>query len=460
MLLNFTVSNFSSFDSPQTFSMEGGRARGKKEHLTVTRHSRALKFAAMYGANAAGKSNFIKAMNFARNVISNGGHIPSGYTTSYNRTFASNTSNASAFEFEIMLGRKRYKYGFSLVLSSLIFQGEWLYDNTTDSRCIYRRDFGSDTLLNLPIKGDAETRVNIYFDDIRDDRESLFLTEMNRKKEEIYASSPQITFLRDLYLWFAQKLVFIYPEEVDAARYSFTFSTNKQSLCSKLNAFGLDITDYKFEQTSIDRVLGPIPEDFKKELMGDIEKSLARNRRGENSDERESLLFNGKDLFSFGLDSGGSVAFQIAKMIHGELGEYTLSEESDGTRRILELVEVLLSDDEDITFVIDEIDRSMHPLLTNAFISEYLSTVENRRTQLIITTHEARLLNTNRLRRDEVWFVEKRSGVSEIWRLDQMEDTEKTGSLARGDIRIETAYLNGRYGAIPDIVTRIDEDSL
>lgn len=460
MLLNFTVSNFTSFDKAKEFSMEAGRVRGKREHVAVSRYSRTLKFSAIYGANAAGKSNLIKAMNFARNVIVNNGHIPNGYTSSYNRVNADNINVPSTFEFEILLGKKRYTYGFSLLLASLTFEKEWLYDSTNNSKLLFNRTFDDKSSLNFPIKGEAEKRIRIYFDDIKYDHETLFLSEMNRKKNEIYKEVVSIAFLRDVYDWFSQKLVFIYPEAGDPNRYSFTFSTDKKSLFSKLKLFGLDITDYKYEQTNIDNVLGPIPDELKKNILADIEKSLAKKRRGEIKDEHRAFLFNGKDLYFFGLDSEDSVVFQTVKIQHGNLGEYLLSEESDGTRRILELVEVLLSTKDDVTYVIDEIDRSMHPLLTDAFISEYLSKVEERKIQLIVTTHESRLLNTNRLRRDEIWFMEKKDGNSDIWRFDQMEDTENTGTLARGDIRIEAAYLNGRYGGIPNLITSIDGDKL
>lgn len=460
MLINFMVSNFLSFDLPAVFTMEGGHVRGKREHLSVLRYSRTLKFAAMYGANAAGKSNFIKAMNFSRNVIVKNGNIPSGYSTSYNRAIPDNAKKPSTFQFEILLGKKRYIYGFSILLTSLSIEREWLYENTNTKKPIFIRSFDTETTLNLPLKGDAEKRVNFYFDDIKDDHETLFLSEMNRKKDEIYKEADSITFLRDIYNWFSKKLIFIYPKEEDPDRYSFTLSTDKNALFDKLRTFGLDTTDYRYEQTSLEKVLGAIPEEVRKDIMADIEQSLVKTRRDEMTGEQSGFLLIGKDLYSLGLDNNDMLLVQVVKIQHGNLGEYLLSEESDGTRRILELVEVLLSDDNDTTYVIDEIDRSMHPLLTEAFISEYLSKIAERSTQLIVTTHESRLLNTNRLRRDEIWFAERNNGATEIWRFDQMEDTEDTGSLARGDIRIENAYLNNRYGGVPKLDACINGDDL
>lgn len=68
------------------------------------------------------------------------------------------------------------------------------------------------------------------------------------------------------------------------------------------------------------------------------------------------------------------------------------------------------------------------------------------------------MLNTNQLRRDEIWFSQKSSGSTEIFRFDNLEDSAKTNALARGDIRIESAYLNGRYRGVPNITTVIDAE--
>lgn len=459
MLLNFTVSNFTSFGRPMTFSMEGGRTRGKRDHLAISRYARTLKFAALYGSNAAGKSNFIKAMDFACQVVVNQGKIPGGYTTCYNRSNPENAKRPSTFEFEILLNRKRYTYGFSIVLTSLTFVGEWLYETTNVKKTLFLRSFDEKSILLLPLKGEAKKRVQYYFNDILDDHETLFLHEMNRKKDELYKEQSSIIFLKDIFNWLAHKIVFIYPQGGDFKRYSFTLNADKEKLFQQLEAFGLDITDYTYESTSFDRVFSDVPDVLRKELRSDIERALAERQRDEEKGQ-DVFLFTGQDLCSFGIDEDGKVSVKIVKTQHGKWGSYLLSEESDGTRRILELVEVLLSDSQDTTYIIDEIDRSMHPLLTDAFIAQYLSNLSNRDVQLIITTHESRLLSTNRLRRDEVWFSDKKDGETSIWRFDHMEDTEETGALKRGDIKIEAAYLNGRYGAIPKLISHISEEEL
>ena len=98
----------------------------------------------------------------------------------------------------------------------------------------------------------------------------------------------------------------------------------------------------------------------------------------------------------------------------------------------------------DVTVVIDEIDRSLHPGLLHKFISFFLDSAQNTSSQLIVTTHESSLLDLSLLRRDEIWFVEKNNhGESHLYSLEEFQP--------RFDKEIRKAYLQGRYGAIPFI---------
>lgn len=128
---------------------------------------------------------------------------------------------------------------------------------------------------------------------------------------------------------------------------------------------------------------------------------------------------------------------------HGKKGTiFKFSEESDGTRRILDLIEILMTDNGERVYVIDEIDRSLHPQLTYKFIETFLNMSKDRKNQLIVTTHESRLLDFDLLRRDEIWFVDKNEkGESSIYSLEAYNE--------RFDKKIDKAYLEGRYGGVP-----------
>ena len=113
----------------------------------------------------------------------------------------------------------------------------------------------------------------------------------------------------------------------------------------------------------------------------------------------------------------------------------------------MDLLEVLLSG-KGKTYVIDELDRCLHPSLTYKFVDTFLQLAEKRAVQLIVTTHESRLLDFDLLRRDEIWFVNKRkSGESDIYSLEEYD--------TRFDQKIDKAYLEGRYGGFRYLVQLI-----
>lgn len=122
---------------------------------------------------------------------------------------------------------------------------------------------------------------------------------------------------------------------------------------------------------------------------------------------------------------------------------FSLGEESDGTIRLLDLLEVLLSTLPNMVYVIDEVSRCLHPLLTKQFVQNFLSLAAARNVQLIVTTHGANLMNLDLLRQDEIGFVEKQEddGTSVIYGLEEFG--------ARFDKRIRKACLEGQYNAVP-----------
>lgn len=95
-------------------------------------------------------------------------------------------------------------------------------------------------------------------------------------------------------------------------------------------------------------------------------------------------------------------------------------------------------------YVIDELDRSLHPHLTYAFLKFFLESCPRAYQQVIVTTHEAHLLNQELLRRDEIWFVEKDKKQQTL--LYSLADLN-----VRNNVRLEKGYLQGRFGAIPFI---------
>ena len=145
MLIRFNVKNFLSFaeredGKTEEFSMLAGKVQKKKEHIYDDGKIKLLKFAAIYGANASGKSNLVKAIDFMKETIING--LPKGHTEKYCRVKPENKSKESYFEFEIKLGEKYYSYGFEIILNESKFISEWLVELKSDNKekIIFYRD--------------------------------------------------------------------------------------------------------------------------------------------------------------------------------------------------------------------------------------------------------------------------------------------------------------------------------
>ena len=128
---------------------------------------------------------------------------------------------------------------------------------------------------------------------------------------------------------------------------------------------------------------------------------------------------------------------------HGKSSfDFSFSEESDGTKRLFDLIDMLLTDRPDTLFVVDELERSLHPKLTEHFLEKFMEAHENVRMQLVFTTHEDAIMDQSLFRRDEIWFVERDAdNASRIYSLDRFKE--------RYDKKLSKAYLEGRYGAIP-----------
>ena len=180
MLIWFNVKNFLSFSEredggSEEFSMIAGKVRNKKAHVYDNDKIKLLKFAAIYGANAAGKSNLVKAMDFMKQVVLFG--LPKGHTDKYCKIDEANKEKESYFELEIKLGEKYYAYGYEVILSQSKFVSEWLIELTSDNneKVIFSRDikngtfeFGNElkdstvmlTKLNMILLGDGHNHIS------------------------------------------------------------------------------------------------------------------------------------------------------------------------------------------------------------------------------------------------------------------------------------------------------------
>ena len=255
----------------------------------------------------------------------------------------------------------------------------------------------------------------------------------------------EIRIYQTIFNWFKQKLSVNSP---DSPITNYTYLLNDDSIekISKLlSAFSTGVSQFSLVSIPLEKVSNNVP----KEIMKDISDHLMESKK--QLDEKgistapAIMLRNSYDnaMFILELRDDGSLNAKTFQFNHCNTNAvFSLNEESDGTIRLLDLIEVLLCTDQESVYVIDEINRRFHPLLTYKFIEEYLKIAENHHIQLIVTTHESKIMDLNLLRKDEISFINKnKQGQSEIFSLNKFGE--------RFDKKICTAYLNGDYGAIP-----------
>ena len=435
MLIRFNVNNFSSFNDNQEFSMIAGQVRNKSDRLFIGDSIKLIKFAAIYGANASGKSNLIKAMGLAKEIIVK--KIPSNSETYYSKINIENKDKSTYFEFEIELDNKFYSYGFEILLSQKSIKSEWLYEiGKASEKEIFTRkvDEGTYSISKYVKNKNLLAKLKVYIDDVKSDDSILFLTILNRNKDNLYKEFDEALIFKQVFSWFDNNLDINYPNTpFDNSRYFFTDESYKQ-IANYLEAFGTGVCNVTSDNVSEEIIKEKLPKSMLEDIIDDL-----RNKK-------ESILvrYRNDGFYLFELKKDGKLNYKVIKFNHGGDDDisFFLSEESDGTRRLIDLLTVLLNKSEDKVFVIDEIDRCLHPLLTRKFVEEFLKIAKRRKVQLIVTTHESQLMDFNLLRRDEIWLMDKNiKGESIIYSMDEFN--------ARFDKIIVKAYLEGRYGGVP-----------
>lgn len=449
MLIRFNIKNFLSFsekedEKSQEFSMIAGKVRNKKSHVYDDGRIKLLKFAAIYGANASGKSNLVKALDYMRRIVLYG--LPKGHTDMYCKIDEANKEKASYFEVEIILGEKYYAYGFEVILSQSKFVSEWMVELTSDNKekLIFSRDINKGlyefgTILHE--KG-LINKLEVYAEDIQEDDSILLLSAMNRNKKTLYQQYSNAAIFQDVYMWIGENLDINYPNR-PISDYSYMAKTeNVEKVCKIISAFGTGITNFHMVKVEPEIVLSNLPKQVRENLLADIETRISEMRNNKKLKGFGIIMRSARDFFVLNINKDEKMECKTIKFSHGKENVlFNISEESDGTVRLLDLLEVLLSG-EGKTYVIDELDRCLHPSLTYKFVDTFLQLAAKRNIQLIVTTHESRLMDFDLLRRDEIWFVNKRkSGESDVYSLEEYN--------ARFDQKIDKAYLEGRYGGVP-----------
>lgn len=425
MLLQFAVENFLSFRDKTVFSMRAAAnvERGP-EAPDVVRGSDIARCAALYGANASGKSNFIKALSFAQELVVLGVEEPGRILTRPFRLDAATAGAPSSFEFYLRSATGRtYCYGFVVRPEAIVH--EWLSELDGENEVeIFNRDGGSFTFA-LPAEDPALELLTLVGSATRDNQ--LFLRTAREFKLDRFPRA-----FADVLAWFKLTLVIIDPE----AKYGpLIAQTDKDPQFREFLGEILRRAD-----TGISEI-----QTIRRKLTKDERVSLsnAGERRGHDVEEergRAHYASEGDDVFRVELRlRHGSEASE-------DEGVFELSEESDGTVRLLDLSPVLFHARGPLVFIVDELDRSLHTALSRWLVERFVAEGAGTTSQLIFTTHDTNLLDLESLRTDSIWFAEKNErGVSLLYSLAEFK-AEQVAQLRKN---LEQAYLVGRFGGVP-----------
>ncbi|MBC8470046.1 MAG: ATP-binding protein [Planctomycetes bacterium] len=429
MLIEFRVGNYRSFREEQTLSLVASKDTELDKNCIDQGKLRLLRAAGIYGPNASGKSNLIKALFTMQQIIEEPAKPGEKLPVTPFKLDEKYSKEPSSFEVTFFHGKVRYQYGFTATTERIC--DEWLYAypkgrsrdiaQTWFERKFNKKTNKTDWNFGSYLKGEREKLKDRTINNI------LFLSagaQWNNKQ------------LTNVYEWFSEKLRIILPSErTPIITIDMLKSTEEEKKWKKLSHayinnmmqradFGIhginireeeiDLKEFEFQKEF------EFPPDTPEEIRNKILKNLATRIEFIHRTEP-----TGKDI------------------------HFSPLEESDGTRRFFELAGPwLLAILEGMTLLVDELEASLHPFLVRELIEVIQSLDINKGgAQLVFATHDTTLLDPELFRRDQIWFTEKNGeGATQLYSMSDYKERKPRKGEA-----MQKGYLAGRYGAIPII---------
>ena len=417
MLIEFSVANYRSFKEKVTFSMVAADLDGSDEKLkennifAVDEELSLVKSAAIYGANASGKSNIAKALNFMKNFMINSSKETQSTDSIPIEPFRLSTETEhqpSFFELVFRLDKKIYRYGFEADRDKIV--SEWLYyvPKTKETNLFDRK--------NQNIKASKKYNADIIVRQKLTRNNALFLS----------VSAQFNVGIAEKILKFIDNNINIISGIKDDGYLHYTISCltepqDSSDIIELVKRLDVGISDIKIEQVKITSEILPdsMPEEWREFFLKNVDHATSTNTIHKK--------FN---------QDGNAYASE----------EFDMDQESEGTQKLFALAGVLVTTlKQSEVLIIDEFDARLHPLISRAIVGLFNSKETNpRNAQLIFMTHDTNLLSSKIFRRDQIWFTEKnRYGATDLYSLAEYQISD--------DAPFENDYIQGRYGAIPYI---------
>ena len=437
MLIRFSVENYKSFKERQIFSMVAGKQTRHPTHCLHIDDKQLLKSSFFFGANASGKSNFVRAIDFMRTVVVKGTNTIR-YSDRYFRIDPEFKNKPGVFQIDFLSDGNVYSYGFAINHLTHEIKAEWLYriDLQGKEQCIFERQEGEKIQTDYPFDEKSKVRFEIYSEDVKP--EELLLSVIGNK--DLVDESGFADYL-SAYKWF-KKIEVVYPESHARNRNDFFLNSASsiESLANMLRLFDTGIDGVGKVKQLAEKAFSFLPEEIKKDLLDEIAKNLIEKLK-DSSDIKINI---GQNQFDISIENGEIMAEKIMFDHGNKLDLFELSDESDGTKRLVDLLPLYDIGKNERVIIVDELDRSLHSKLTQKYIELFFKITADKPSQLICTTHDVNLINLELLRQDEIWFVER--GKDHASRIYSLSDYSH-----RSDKNVMNDYLLGRYGAIPHI---------
>nr|WP_270515073.1 ATP-binding protein [Coprococcus catus] len=426
-------------------SMIASKVARHKQHILMGNGKKVLKTGLIYGANAGGKSNFIKAIDFSRDIILEGLEQVD-LNKKYFRIDTSNYKVPGVFEYRLMTqSGKEYSYGIAISYAEKEIISEWLIriEKNGSETFVFNRDINEDgeNITESEIKyenREEAIRWQVYLEDFgKNISDSL-------KKKTILSdiaerSGKQVGIFKeilDVYNWF-QSIIILFPTSQYSGLNQMIEKENVRQFFSKMMQYfdtGIMSVESKQGPMDFDKIFEGIPAEYAEKLKIKISNDITN----------ESVLCKvNNQIYSLKKDDDGNIITIKMMQNHGngqDLFEY--ADESDGTKRLFDLIPLFYEHNGNRVIFIDEIDRSLHTNLTRRFLELFYKLTERDNSQLIATTHDSNLLDLDLIRQDEIWFVERvKDQSSRMYSLNRYKE--------RYDKRVDKEYLLGRYEAVP-----------
>jgi AAA15 family ATPase/GTPase len=431
MLLKFELENWTSFRDRTVFSCVATREKRHRGRLPRVQKFRmsVLPVAAIFGGNASGKTNFFRALAFARNFVVQGTKPDLAIPVKSFLLDKSFVSSATRFSFELLIDELVYELTFVVDTNNVLKESVTRISSAGET-VLYERQ-GKAICFDGSLKSqkDSEQYLNFIHKGTR--ANELFLTK---------SVAQDVAMLKPVYTWFRDQLELIDP---DTSFELFNLLVDEASplanpVCSALAELDTGITGLTTKNVSLED-LG-----FPDKLYEDIrQKTKAGNTVLVKNHPRSEHYLLSTD--SSGVMTAGRLV-TLHSRADGSTIEFDLRNEADGTKRAIDLLPafcILGNPGSNQVFVIDELDRSLHSLLTRKLLATYLqSCTATSRSQLIFSTHDLLLMDQDLLRRDEMWVAERgNDGCSTLYSFSEFAEM-------RYDKDIRRSYLQGRLGGI------------